>query len=119
MFGKRRTLHAVNGVDVAVEKGEVLGVVGESGCGKSTLARMLLGLLAPTSGEIRLSGEPVKSLSRKALARRLQPVFQDPYSSLNPRRTVASIVSLPLGVQGIGTAQERRPVDDEVFGQLG
>ena len=107
-FRRGRTLHAVNGVDLVIRKGDVLGVVGESGCGKSTLARMLLGLLAPTSGRITLDGADVTALGRKAVARRVQPVFQDPYSSLNPRRGIASIVSLPLEVHGIGTAAERR-----------
>jgi peptide/nickel transport system ATP-binding protein len=108
LFKGRRTLHAVNGVSLAIAKGEVLGIVGESGCGKSTLARMLLGLLPPSGGEIALAGEPVGKLGRLGMARRVQPVFQDPYSSLNPRRTIASIVALPLAVQGIGTAKERR-----------
>jgi peptide/nickel transport system ATP-binding protein len=107
-FRKGRTLHAVNGVDLEIRRGDVLGIVGESGCGKSTLARMLLGLLAPTSGRIALDGEDVTALGRKAVARRVQPVFQDPYSSLNPRRGIASIVALPLDVHGIGTAAERR-----------
>lgn len=108
MFAKRATLNAVSGVDLDVYKGEVLGIVGESGCGKSTLARMLLGLLPPSAGTIRLSGKDIWSIPRREIARRMQPVFQDPYSSLNPRRRIASIVALPLEVQGIGTPEERQ-----------
>jgi peptide/nickel transport system ATP-binding protein len=107
-FARKRLLHAVAGVDLTLHKGEVLGLVGESGSGKSTLAKMLLGLLPPNSGAIRLGGEDVSRMGRRALARRIQPVFQDPYSSLNPRKSVAAIVSLPLAVQGIGSADERR-----------
>jgi peptide/nickel transport system ATP-binding protein len=108
MFRPPQTLHAVNGVDLEVQRGNVLGIVGESGCGKSTLARMLLGLTPPSSGFIRIDGEDVARMDRRALARRVQPVFQDPYSSLNPRRTVAAIVSFPLEVHGMGTAHARR-----------
>jgi len=108
LFAAKQTLRAVSDVDLSVAKGEVLGLVGESGSGKSTLAKMLLGILKPNAGSIRLAGEDVTAISRRALARRIQPVFQDPYSSLNPRRTVASIVALPLAVQGIGSAAERR-----------
>ncbi|WP_439576046.1 ABC transporter ATP-binding protein [Phreatobacter sp.] len=108
LFAKTKTLHAVNGIDLTVEKGEVLGIVGESGCGKSTLAKMVLGLLPATAGTIALDGKDMRALDRKAVARRIQPVFQDPYSSLNPRKTVASIVAFPLVVHGIGTAEERR-----------
>ena len=86
----------------------MLGIVGESGCGKSTLARMLLGLTPPSAGTIFIDGRDVAGMDRRDLARRVQPVFQDPYSSLNPRRTVASIVSFPLDVHGIGTKAERR-----------
>src|SRR5690606_10245128 len=107
-FSPRRTLHAVNGVDLVIWRGDVLGVVGESGCGKSTLARVLLGLAPPTQGSIRLDGKDIRSLGRRAVARRVQPVFQDPYPSLNPRRGIASIVALPLEVHGIGTAREQR-----------
>ena len=119
LFKGRRTLHAVNGVSLAIAKGEVLGIVGESGCGKSTLARMLLGLLPPSGGEIALAGEPVGTLGRLGMARRVQPVFQDPYSSLNPRRTIASIVALPLAVQGIGTAKERRETAIAILDKVG
>jgi peptide/nickel transport system ATP-binding protein len=108
LFAGTKTLHAVNGIDLTVEKGEVLGIVGESGCGKSTLAKMVLGLLPATSGTIALDGADMRGLDRKAVARRIQPVFQDPYSSLNPRKTIASIVAFPLVVHGIGTAEERR-----------
>jgi len=118
-FRKGRTLHAVNGVDLAIGRGDVLGIVGESGCGKSTLARMLLGLLAPTGGRILLDGEDVATLDRKAIARRVQPVFQDPYSSLNPRRGIASIVALPLEVHGIGTAAQRRARAIEMLERVG
>ncbi len=108
MFARRATLNAVSGVDLDVHKGEVLGVVGESGCGKSTLARMILGLLPPSAGSVRLGGQDIRTIPRREIARRMQPVFQDPYSSLNPRRRIASIVALPLEVQGIGSAEERR-----------
>ena len=118
-FAPRRTLHAVNGVDLEIRKGDVLGIVGESGCGKSTLARMLLGLTPPSSGSISLDGQDIRTLDRRAVARRVQPVFQDPYSSLNPRRGIASIVALPLEVHGIGTARDRRVKAIEMLERVG
>ena len=106
LFRARRPLHAVNGVSLDVAAGSVMGLVGESGCGKSTLAKMLLGLETPTSGGIRVLGEDVALSDRKAMARRVQPIFQDPYSSLNPRKTISAIVSLPLRVHGLGDRAE-------------
>lgn len=96
----KRPLHAVNGIDLKIERGEVMALVGESGCGKTTLAKMLLGLLPPSSGSIHLSGQSITSLDRLSIARTVQPIFQDPYSSLNPRKSIGKIITLPLRVQG-------------------
>jgi peptide/nickel transport system ATP-binding protein len=94
---------AVDDVTLGVPAGGVLGIVGESGCGKSTLARLILGLLAPTSGTVLVDGQRVSDLDRKARARLIQPVFQDPFASLNPRHRVNDIVALPLVAQGTFT----------------
>jgi peptide/nickel transport system ATP-binding protein len=119
LFQPQQQLHAVSGVDIAVERSEVLGIVGESGCGKSTLARMLLGLTPPSAGVIFIDGQDIATLGRIELARRIQPVFQDPYSSLNPRRSVASIVAFPLEVHGIGTRSERHAKAIDMLERVG
>jgi peptide/nickel transport system ATP-binding protein len=100
LLGAPKTLVAVDGVSLSLQAGDVLGIVGESGCGKSTLARLLLGLIAPSAGEARIDGRPISSLDARERARLVQPVFQDPYSSLNPRRRVRDIVALPLTARG-------------------
>ncbi|GGA22925.1 ABC transporter ATP-binding protein [Psychrobacillus lasiicapitis] len=90
---------AVNGVSLSVNKGETLGIVGESGCGKSTLAKTILGLLKPTSGDIFYEGESILNYNAKQmheLRRNIQMVFQDPFSSLNPRMQVGDIIAAPL-----------------------
>jgi peptide/nickel transport system ATP-binding protein len=101
-FRKKRAFAAVNGVSLDIHRGDILGIVGESGCGKSTLANLLLGLLEPSAGEILVDGEPISRIGRLERARRIQPIFQNPYSSLNPHKTVGEIISLPLRVHGVG-----------------
>jgi len=107
LLGTPKPLTAVNDVSIKLSRGEVLGLVGESGCGKSTLAKILLGLEAPTSGQVLVDGQTLAGQDRLALARRIQPIFQDPYSSLNPRKSIFDIVALPLRVHGIGDETSR------------
>lgn len=103
----RQWVHAVDGVSFEIPKGQTLALVGESGCGKSTVARLLVGLHAPTRGEVRIDGQPLHATlitpQGQALRRRLQMIFQDPYASLNPRWTVADIVGEPLLEHGLLT----------------
>jgi len=110
---------AVDNVSLRLRRGETLGLVGESGCGKSTLAKMLLGLLAPTSGNVLIEGREIDDGDRRALARRIQPIFQDPYSSLNPRRTVADIVEVPLRLHKLGSAAERGARVKQILDMVG
>ena len=111
-FGKNTSkVHAVNGISFKIPKGKTLSLVGESGCGKTTAGRLLLRLLEPTSGSVEFDGIDVLSLGTadlRALRRRVQIVFQDPFSSLNPRMTVAAMIEEPLIIHRIGTKADRR-----------
>ncbi len=123
LFGRTPpVLRAVDGVSLAVPRGRTLGIVGESGCGKSTLARMMVGLLPPSSGRLEIDGASIPDMARRdrrSLHRRVQMVFQDPLGSLNPRKTVRQILSAPLqALHGMGRAACRARVG-ELMDQVG
>jgi peptide/nickel transport system ATP-binding protein len=120
--GARRRVHAVSDVSFDVREGETLGLVGESGCGKSTTGRAVMQLPRPTSGSVRFDGKEMTSLKRRALREtrpRMQMIFQDPISSLNPRRRVVDIVAEPLAIWGQDRAAARQNKVREVFDAVG
>ena len=112
MFSAPRFVRAVDGVSFSVPPGGCFGIVGESGCGKSTLARLILGLHPATGGDILVDGRKLSGMHRRERAKLIQPVFQDPFSSLNPRRTVADIVGMPLAAQGVREAERTKRVNE-------
>ena len=115
-------IKAVDGVSFTVRKGETLGLVGESGCGKSTTGRAILQLYRPTAGAVRFGGETlneVKGRSLRSFRRRMQMIFQDPYSSLNPRMNVASIISEPMVIHGLYKGNERTERVEAILDQVG
>lgn len=122
MFSPRPVLRAVDGVSFSIRRGRTLGLVGESGCGKSTTGLALLRLVGSNGGSILFDGTELRSASDDemlALRRRMQIVFQDPYSSLNPRQTAGEIVADPLEIHGIGSPTERRERVAELFEMVG
>ncbi|MCM3767762.1 ABC transporter ATP-binding protein [Neobacillus niacini] len=121
LFGKKdHFVKAVDGVSLDIYPGETVGLVGESGCGKSTTGRMVVGLTDPTGGEIYFEGKKLSEYrAKKSLGKNLQMIFQDPYSSLNPRMTVADIIAEPLVLHKEGTAKERRKRVDELLERVG
>jgi ABC-type oligopeptide transport system ATPase subunit len=122
LFAPTTVVRAVDDVSFAIEQGEMFGVVGESGSGKSTMGRCILRLIEPDAGEVLFRGENVLQFSKarlRAARRDMQIVFQDPYSSLNPRMRVGDIVEEPLIIHRLGAKAERRARVDELFDLVG
>jgi oligopeptide transport system ATP-binding protein len=115
-------VRAVDGISFSVSRGETLGLVGESGSGKSTACRVVLQLLAPTSGSVKFEGREIAGLGRRQmrpLRREMQMIFQDPYASLNPRKRVGQIVGDPLKLQGVASGSELRRQVQELLERVG
>ena len=120
-FRSKEVVHAVENVNLEIREGETLGIVGESGCGKSTLGRMIVRLEQPTDGTILFEGEDLAKVSKKklrALRKRFQMIFQDPYASLNPRRQIGQIVEEPMRIHGTAKA-EREAIAKELLKRVG
>jgi oligopeptide transport system ATP-binding protein len=121
-LARKQNLKAVTEVSFQLPAGETLGLVGESGCGKSTLGRILLALLTPTSGEVRFAGENLFAIPKerlRQLRQEIQIVFQDPYSSLNPRMTIRQILEEPYLIHSLGSRAERRDWCQELLHDVG
>jgi peptide/nickel transport system ATP-binding protein len=121
-FGEKKTLRAVDGVDLRLHAGETLGLAGESGCGKSTVARLLMGLIPPSLGEISYCGRKLADMGCKELfsfRKDVQMVFQDPFSSLNPRMRVGDIIGEPLTIHGLASGAQKREMVLELMGRVG
>jgi ABC-type glutathione transport system ATPase component len=118
---QKRIIHAVNNIDLTIYKGETLGVVGESGCGKSTLARLITALEKPASGNVHYKGENIFSYDKdslKSYRRNVQIIFQDTYSSLNPRKSALSMIKEPLTIHRIGDKKARGEVALEIMAKV-
>src|ERR1700757_1701628 len=118
---RKAEFRAVDGVSFRLRKATTLAIVGESGSGKSTLARMVLGLLAPTAGTVNFEGRDLAAMNRReilAFCRRVQPVFQNPYSSLDPMYTVFRAIEEPLRIHRVGDRQQRRAAVRELIEQV-
>jgi len=119
---KRSVVHALNGVTLEVQRGETLGLIGESGCGKSTLGRSILRLVEPSSGRTVFDGQDLSAMNAGQMMRmraRLQIIFQDPYASLNPRKSIREIVSLPLQLHGSDSAGENNQQVEQILQRVG
>jgi oligopeptide/dipeptide ABC transporter ATP-binding protein len=119
---RRNAIRAVDGVWFSIQRGQTLGLVGESGCGKSTVARLMLRLIEPTAGDVLFAGESIYELDPprlRAMRRRMQIVFQDPYSSLNPRMTVRQTLTEPLTIHGSAADGDARARVDQLLEEVG
>lgn len=117
--GKKSWIKAVDGMDLTIGKGETLGLVGESGCGKSTTGRMIVGLEDPTEGTVSFKGNDLSRVDKRELGKQMQMIFQDPFSSLNPRMKVSDVIAEPLRLHKDGSRAEQQRRVDELLERVG